>query len=199
MPVPSADVDATAAAHARLHSRLAGLTDELARRPSLLPDWTVGHVITHVARNADSVVRRLRAAAEGRLVPQYEGGAQGRARDIEAGAGRAAADLLADLHAADDALDALYPRLPDEVWDRTVLTGAGDEVSVPQAVFGRWREVEVHHVDLGLGYAVADWPAQLVARWLPALLERLPERADAEGLVAWLIGRGPAPALGPWG
>ena len=28
--------------------------------------------------------------------------------------------------------------------------------------FARWREVEVHRVDLGLGYEPEDWPAEYV-------------------------------------
>jgi maleylpyruvate isomerase len=66
-------------------------------------------------------------------------------------------------------------------------------------VFSRWREVEVHHVDLGLGYEPTDWPAELVARWLPTVVRELPDRTDPTALLAWALGRGPAPALGPWG
>ena len=79
---------------------IADLSDEAAARPSLLPGWTIGHLVTHLARNADSVVRRLSAAADGELVTQYEGGPPARSRDIEAGAGRPAAELLRDLQAA---------------------------------------------------------------------------------------------------
>ena len=55
--------------------------------PSLLPGWTRGHVLTHIARNADSFVRVLEAARRGEVVTQYEGGVDGRNADIEAGAG----------------------------------------------------------------------------------------------------------------
>ena len=198
MPRPTADIAATAASHARLHATLAGLTDELARRPSLLPDWTVGHVVAHLARNADSVTRRLRAAADGRLVPQYEGGRDGRAREIDEAAHRPAAELLDDLHTADAALESLYDQLPDEAWERPVLTLTGEQTPAPEIVFHRWREVETHHVDLGLGYEVTDWPDELVARWLPILLDRLPRRAEPKALAGWLVDRAPAPALGPW-
>jgi len=47
--------------HARLHRTAAQADDATMRRPSRLPSWTVGHVLTHLARNADSVVRRLEA------------------------------------------------------------------------------------------------------------------------------------------
>jgi maleylpyruvate isomerase len=198
MPKPQDVIDATAAAHARLHTALAGLTDETARQPSRLPGWSVGHVVTHLARNADSVVRRLDGAAAGTLLSQYEGGREGRARDIEDGAGRPAAELLDDLHSADAALDRCYAGLPDEVWERPVLDNKGNEMSIGDMAFHRWREVETHHVDLGLGYSVLDWPDELTARWLPMLMTKLPDRASRQELVGWLIDRAPAPELGNW-
>lgn len=198
MPTPQAEIAATTAAHARLHAALAGLTDEIAAGPSLLPDWTVGHVLTHLARNADSVVRRLSAAAGGELVTQYAGGWAARVRDIDAGAGRPAAELLADLVSADAAVDALFAALPEAVWDAPALVGSGDEVVASYLAFSRWREVETHHVDLGLGYTASDWPIELVDRWLPALLDGLPGRCDPRLLMAWALGRGPAPELAGW-
>ena len=131
-------------------------------------------------------------------MPQYEGGREGRAREIDEAAHRAAAELLDDLHTADAALESLYAELPDDVWDRPVLNITGEQTLAPEIVFHRWREVETHHVDLGLGYRVSDWPDELVARWLPILLDRLPSRADPQALAGWLVDRAPAPELGPW-
>lgn len=196
MPEPFEDIAAVAAAHARLHRTLDGLTDEEARGPSLLPDWSVGHLITHIARNADSVVRRVSAALDGELVAQYEHGAAGRASDIEAGAGRPATELLADLHASDGRLDALLESAPATLWDGELMAGPKDVVPAPEVVFHRWREVEIHHVDLGMSYSPEDWPDRLVTRWLPALAAQLPERADPRALMAWVLGRGSAPELG---
>jgi uncharacterized protein (TIGR03083 family) len=76
-------VTGCAGAHQRLLAGLAELTDDDARRPSLLPGWTVGHVLTHLARNADGNVRMLDAANRGEVVAMYEGGMDGRAADIE--------------------------------------------------------------------------------------------------------------------
>ena len=73
---------------------LEGLTDEEARRPSSLEGWTVGHLLTHIARNGDSVVRRLEGATRGEVLDQYMGGVDGRASEIEAGAGRPASQGL---------------------------------------------------------------------------------------------------------
>jgi maleylpyruvate isomerase len=194
------DIAACAVSHARLLAAVEGLSDDDARAASLLPGWTVGHVLTHLARNADSVVRRLVAAVEHRQVTQYEGGAEGRAAAIEAGAGRPAKELLADLLDACTAVDDLLPVVGEEVWDREVLAGNGPAtVPASRLVYSRWREVEVHHVDLGRGYRPADWPPELVQRMLPELLETLPDRSDGAALLAWASGRGPAPELAPWG
>jgi maleylpyruvate isomerase len=198
--VPAEEIEGVRAAHARLHDTLAGLDDATARRPSRLPGWTVGHVVTHLARNADSVVRRLAAAADDRLIEQYDGGDDGRNAAIEAGSGRPAPALLADLTGADAALDALLGALPAEVWDRPVLRSgpAGGTVPAARLAFSRWREVEVHHVDLGLGYEPDRWPAGLVERMLPDLLAGLPDRAGRSALAGWATDRGPAPLLSPW-
>ena len=48
-------------------------TDFDPSRPSLLPGWTIGHVVTHLARNADPVTGMLRAAADGMVGAQWGG------------------------------------------------------------------------------------------------------------------------------
>lgn len=198
MPVPTLELAGCRAAHAVLDAAIAHLADDDVRRPSRLPDWTVGHVLTHIARNADSVVRRIEGAARGEVLSQYEGGFEGRAAEIEAGAGRSAAELIADVAASSARCDAACAAVAAEVWDRPTVGVGGDESPASFMAFSRWREVEVHHVDLGLGYSTDQWPADLVALWLPQLLEGLPDRADHGALLGWLIGRGDAPALGPW-
>jgi maleylpyruvate isomerase len=196
---PLAEVAGVARAQAALAETIDGLTDDVSRRPSLLPGWTVGHVLTHLARNADSVVRRLGGAAAGTVVDQYPGGADGRARDIEAGAGRPAAELVADVLGTNAAVDAALAAFPAEAWERLTRSVGGAEVPARAVVFSRWREVEVHHADLGLGHGPADWPDDLVERWLPHAQEQFLRGADQRELLAWLVGRGPAPRLAPWG
>lgn len=169
----------------------------------MLPGWTVGHVVTHLARNADSVVRRLSAVIDGRVVEQYEGGPAGRVAEIEAGAHRSADELFADLVRADDAVEARWLEVPDEAWERPFAApnSMAEFQQRPTSFlpFTRWREVEIHHVDLGLGYGFADWPQTLVDRWLPSLIESLPSRTDQRQLMAWALGREAPPSLLPWG
>ena len=72
------------------------------RAPSRLEGWTVGHVLTHLARNADSHTRMLDAAWHGEAVEQYAGGRQERAGAI-AGRRRTGqrCELRDDVHALD--------------------------------------------------------------------------------------------------
>ena len=85
--------------HARLLAAVRPLTDSDVRRPSRLPNWTIGHVLTHLARNADGHVRRLDGALRGENLARYPGGTVQRDTDIEHGARRSAADIVADLDA----------------------------------------------------------------------------------------------------
>jgi len=196
--VPTEEIEGCRRAHRVLLDALGGLTDDQARSPSLLPDWTVGHVLTHLARNADSCTRRVEGAVRGEIADQYPGGYAARASDIAAGSGRSASALVADVRESAFRLETAWLSAPAEAWDRPGRDLSGAEQPVSVIPLRRWREVEVHHVDLGLGFTPADWSEDLVARWLPRLLERLAHRTDERSLLAWMIDRGPAPALGPW-
>ena len=198
MAVPTNLIEGVRGSHMRLHSTVRRVDDRTARSPSRLPGWTVGHVLTHLARNADSVVRRLRAAADGHPVQQYAGGIAGRDAEIAAGAGRPGDELVADLVAADEAVDQFLAAAPPSIWDLTIPGPDGRQVRPDRIVFSRWREIEVHHVDLGLGHEPADWPPPLVALMLPGLLDDLADRATPTALAAWAMDRAPAPDLRPW-
>jgi maleylpyruvate isomerase len=191
------------AAHARLLAALDGLDDATAAGPSLLPGWSVGHVLTHLARQADGHVRMLEAAAAGEVADQYDGGPEGRAAEIEAGAGRSAAELVADLAAATRRLEAAWDRTDAAVWAHGFGRGTfGDLQPCADLPFRRWREVEVHHADLGLDFDPAQWSATFVDAELPRGLAALPCRLsldDRRQLLAWVLGRVTVPPdLPPW-
>jgi maleylpyruvate isomerase len=191
------------AAHARLLATLEGLDDATAAGPSQLPGWSVGHVLSHLARQADAHVRMLDAAAAGEVADQYDGGPAGRAADIEAGAGRRADELVADLAAAIERLEAAWDRTDAAVWAHGFGRGTfGDLQPCADLPFRRWREVEVHHADLGLSFGPPHWSPTFVDTELPRSLAALPARLpleDRRQLLAWLLGRAPAPPdLPPW-
>jgi len=189
-------VEGCVAAQGALLEDIADVDDDVVRRPSLLPGWTIGHVLTHVARNADSVVWRLEGAARGELRDQYPGGVEQRAGDIEAGAARPAAELVHDVERSSNAVERLVADLPLEAWDAPSRTSRGVVETSRDVVLSRWREVVVHHGDIGLG--PVPFPPALVEVWLPRELPRLAERSDPAELLAWVIGRGEPPVLTPW-
>ena len=192
------------AAHSRLLTTVRGLTNEQARSRSRLPGWTVGHVLTHIARNADGHARRLDAALRGENLPRYPGGTAQRNSEIAGGAERAAAEIVADLSAAQARLDQVWERSVAAGWPHRELLGS-DQWPTIASPSRRLREVEMHHVDLGMGYEPSEWPAEYVSWELPLILATVPDRVeraeDMRHLVAWLSGRARVPgpiALKPW-
>lgn len=195
-----------ARSHARLLDVVARVGDTTARRPSLLPGWTVGHLITHLARNADSHTGMFEAAAEGRAAAQYPGGLAQRDGGIEAGAHRPADLLLADLAGAVGRLERAWDATHVDIWRGGVgLTAARGATSLADLVFLRWREAEVHLVDLGLSdleladLGGAGWndlsPAYVEAEWAWST-RLLPERLPAEVTVQLTPGDRPSRAVG---
>jgi maleylpyruvate isomerase len=200
---PAVAVAACRSAHERLIVTAEAMTDDVARAPSRLPDWTVGHVLTHIARNADGHTRRLSGALRGEDLPRYPGGMAERDKAIEDGAGRPAKELIADV------IDSA--RRLEEVWDRCAAAGwpnghflGTDRFMITGSPLRRLREVEIHHVDLGLGYEPGDWSDVYLDWELAHALKRLPQRLsgpDSRRLLAWLTGRAAVPTgidLEPW-
>jgi maleylpyruvate isomerase len=204
------------AAHASLLGDIGALDDTAARASSLLPGWSRGHVLTHVARNADSTTRIFRGAQQGDVVDQYPGGSEQRSGDIDAGAGRSAAELIDDVTTACGGLEAAWDDTDDDVWEHgRGRSRGGGEIALAEWVLGRWREVEVHHADLDVGFGWADWSSALVREELRRAVMRyradqpmgateLPAAALAlrpKERLAWLFGRTrPAglPEAPPW-
>lgn len=191
-------------AQARLLHRVAALTDEDIRLQSLLPGWTVGHVLTHLARNADAHTRRLSGALNGRDVPKYASGQSQRETEIKEGASRPAVEIIGDLTDSLSQLEEVFIQSSAAGWPHGHFMGGG-HYGVAGCPAHRLREVEMHHVDLGLGYMPSDWPAEYVAWDLPVLLATVPERlasmTEQREFMAWLAGRGSLPSrtrLSPW-
>ncbi|WP_051836261.1 maleylpyruvate isomerase family mycothiol-dependent enzyme [Streptomyces sp. NRRL WC-3742] len=140
-------------ATARLLSTVAGLAPEAVAEPSALPGWTRGHVLAHLARNADSLVNLL----EG--LPQYasDGARDG---DIERDAPRPLEVHLADLRDSHARLAAKASSTTAEAWGREVRHRTGYLFPAHEIPMKRLLEVEYHHVDLAAGYTPAQWPEE---------------------------------------
>ena len=211
MLIPERDIARVADAHERLSVALEAITDERVRRPSLLPGWTVGHVLTHLARNADSHVRRVDAARRGVMADQYDGGFAGREAEIIVGATRSAAEIVEDVRRSAEGVVAAWRTVPADAWANRTRDVSGRERPLFELPSRRWQEVEVHLVDLDVGVSCRDWPEDFVIEWLPRTRERTwaqplevdqPAFDDPRDELAWLYGRlrgGGLPELPPWG
>lgn len=207
------DVRGATAAHAALLAALQSLADEKARSASLLPDWTVGHVLTHIARNADGFLLMVEAANRGEVGFQYPGGLEQRNGDIETGAARSAVDLVADVATACARLEAAWAATGPMGWEGTGQTLVGP-VPINVLPFRRWRETIVHHADCGLtSEGWREWSTeyvrleleQMTMLWAsrkPMGMTTLPTEAlavDDHHRLAWLMGRAAIEGLAPAG
>jgi maleylpyruvate isomerase len=168
---------------------LSDLGDVDVTQPSLLPNWTVGHVLTHIARNADGCRNMLYGGA------MYPGGVPQRNGDIEAGAVRSFAEQVAHIRSTSDDFERTCSALTDEQWAGEA-SGPFGVITVESVPLRRWREVEVHRLDLGLGYTWQDLPDAWVAADLPVRRSAFgqPIPADVAALgnraeLAWLFSR----------
>jgi maleylpyruvate isomerase len=184
------------AATDRLLAASGALTDGQVREPSLLPGWTRGHVLSHIARNADGLGNLLRWARTGTQMPMYAS-QQAREADIEAGAGRDAAELAADVRNSAAEFAERAASLPAAAWTLPVKALRGGMFPASGILERRLSEVEIHHVDLGTGYQPADWPAEFVADALPRVAGSFCGRQDAPSCRILPDGRGEGFWIGP--
>ncbi|MFI7351071.1 maleylpyruvate isomerase family mycothiol-dependent enzyme [Streptomyces sp. NPDC049936] len=159
---------------------LTGAADAALDEPSALPGWTRGHVVAHVAANADALGNLVHWAATGEETPMYASPGD-RAAGIEKGALLSAAELRAWLRDSARRLESAMDALGAGQWRAPVVTAQGRTVPATELPWMRSREVCVHAVDLDTGVSFADLPA----RFLTALCEDVVGKRAA----------GPGPAL----
>ncbi|MGD9481775.1 maleylpyruvate isomerase family mycothiol-dependent enzyme [Streptomyces sp. TRM70308] len=184
--------DTLLAAAARLApADAAGAAQEAAvtTAPSALPGWSRGHVLTHLARNADALVNVL----EGR--PMYAS-AEARDADIERGAARPLGEQLDDVRETAERLDRAFARYRGEEWQREVELRNGVRDRAAAIPFRRQVEIELHHLDLDAGRTLDELPAEFTGRLIAYLAKRFTgnsevpatELRDADGRT-WRTGR----------
>jgi maleylpyruvate isomerase len=211
--------DAVAQAHRRLLQVIAHLTDAQVAEPSLLPGWTRGHVLAHLADAARARSRVVEHASRGELVDMWAPGE--RDAIIEATAGRSAAEHRVATAEHSDRLDRAWAGVED--WSPPTDPAVVDPVP---AVFTRWRELWIHMIDLDLGVRPTEWSVEFSCHTIDILQPRLPDDVSVRAtdvqrtwgsgtevtggvrdLAAWLAGRvpdellvsaAPLPVLGPW-
>ena len=182
-----------ASAQVRLRADAAALDDAAVREATGLPGWTRGHGLTHLGDLARAFARQARYAAQGRTVEVYDGGRPGRAASIERGAGRSAAELREALADGLTQLAESWAALRPTDW---ALPCAYRDADLLATQLCWWREVHIHHVDLGTGYHPQEWGDALGEHIVGYRLRRLPatrttvRRAGDTGR-RWQYGEGP--------
>ncbi len=174
MRSPATEIEAVCRATRQVLRAVDDLTDDQAAAPSRLPGWTRAEVITHLARNADGLRAMVEAAARNEVGAMYRS-VEARAEAIAAGRAARPAVLRADLRGAHDRLVEAWHGLPAAGWDR--VGRASVSRTMREFVWMRRREVEVHHVDLDLGYESSDWPVGFVAGALDEIFASFAQRA----------------------
>ena len=193
------------------------VTDEQWAAPSRLPGWSRGHLGTHLARQADGMGRLVEGAASG--VPQsMYASPEVRTAEIEDGAERTGLELQTDLDTSAERLTEAFERLDHADadgagWSAAVELRGGLVVPARLLPLGRLFEVEIHHVDLDIGYEVEDIEpdaAEWLMEWVGFRARVRDEFPRVElhtesgftttiGLVGpGVVVHGPAPALVGW-
>lgn len=195
----------------RLEDATGALKPEAVHEPSTLPGWTRGHIITHIARNADALVNLLAWARTGDPTPMYATPEQ-RNADIEAGAGRDLDSQLADLRESGKRFAEAATALTPEAWSARVKSALGRDIPAAEVPWMRVREVWIHQVDLDVGIGIEVLPdsvaAELirdVAGWMSPKLDRgVTLRPDGHpevrlgGAEPVATAAGPAPLIAGW-
>ncbi|MFE9309240.1 maleylpyruvate isomerase family mycothiol-dependent enzyme [Streptomyces sp. NPDC088353] len=185
---------------------VAGLGEAGFPAPSVLPEWTRGHLVAHVAANADALCNLVHWAATGEETPMYASAGE-RAAGIAKGSTLPADELRSWLTGSAHRLAEGLDGLTDEQWQHEVVTAQGRTVPATELPWMRAREVCVHAVDLGTGVVTfADLPKGFLTALVAEIsakrgLTELPDGPLPE-VAAWLAGRphslADAPELGPW-
>ncbi len=223
------DLSDVVASTDKLIERVASFDDERKTQPSRLPNWSSGHVLAHIALNAEAFILVATSRRQGDLGVMYQHGGDGRNADIAELAAKPAATILSRLRASADAFE--------DAWSEPVPEGpctpaiGGPEFPASSVLLRRLREVEAHGVDISDDLMrPSDWSDRYVDIDLPlqwqgvsarlaegrgvAITDELSQTWNAGGgevvhtdlsrreTLAWVIDRGPfanLPNLESWG
>ena len=155
------------------------------QQPSALAGWTIANVLSHLWYGAVASLRMTRQVIDGHAeVDFYPGGADEREASIRSGDGYSREELVQRLQQTSSQLTDAWKRLDQSDWQRTFVEPRLGPIALTRLVILRLTELEVHHTDLGAGYAHNQWDPTFVAYSLPLRVAWLPRhhrvRADAD-------------------
>ncbi len=172
-PTPERLAAATADLTATVLRATDGMAEGDQQAPSRCAGWTRGHVLTHLARNADGLGRMIRACVDGSGETMYPSAAA-REAEIDAGATRPLGRIREDLAGSCDALATQLARLaPEHDEIRVERVPGGPTFRAGSIPFLRVRELAYHLVDLDLGHHFRDLDPELVRAFLADEVARL--------------------------
>jgi len=150
-------VNEVATAEALVAKYVSDLRNEEIAADSLLPDWSRGHVLSHLANNARGLSNLVEWALTGVQKDMYVSVEQ-RGIDIENGAKRPGSEIIADFLEQSKVFASNLDRLmAGPILSEEIVLGNGSRVHPHEMTTLRERELLVHLVDLGLGYKANDW------------------------------------------
>lgn len=210
-PIDTRFIDDCVAGCAASHQRLLAIldaisedeTDDWFTAASELPKWTRAHVLAHLALNAESHAHLFAEASRGVQGEQYPGGAKARAQGVASAADLTPRELVNRVRKSIYGLEAAWARSDASAWLGSGTNVVGTVMPITDLPLFRWREVEVHTSDLGIGRTFAQWDPLYVRFDLPRMVMRYTSRSPMgmstlpqEALVlpeserlAWLMGR----------
>lgn len=205
-----------AGAEALVAQYVENLSNDEVAADSLLPNWSRGHVLSHLANNARGLSNLIEWALTGIQKDMYVSVEQ-RGIDIENDAKRPGNEIIADFLEQSKVFEANLDRLmTGPILSEEIVLGNGSHVHPHEMTTLRERELLVHLVDLDLGYKANDWTLDWSIKTLKSVSAgkrkesvkfRLLIAGDhtwtmdqngmtdifgtPQGLAAWLMGREP--------
>ena len=182
-------------ANQRLVRTVDGLADDEYAVPTALTGWTRAHVVAHLVLNGEGLTAALRGVVEAKRVPMYRS-QEARDGDIDELAGAAPEELRERLLASCTDLEGALAAVPDVSSQVSIERVPGGRVfAVADVPWMRYREVEIHHADLGAGYDRSAWTPEFCAHVLDTMRTRgvadtrfSVEPTDLDGV--WQYGEG---------
>ncbi len=115
--------------------------------PTLLPEWSVAHLLAHLDRNAHALGNLLTWARTGVPTPMYAS-PEDRAEGIARGALLPLATLIERVTESSALLVAEMAGLDPLHWSAQVVSAQGRAITLAEVPWMRSREVWIHSVDL---------------------------------------------------
>jgi maleylpyruvate isomerase len=161
-----------------LEAAAASLDEAALQAPTNLDGWTRGHILGHVARNADALGNLLTWARTGVETPMYPS-TQARSDGIDTTAGNPLAVQRRDVRESAARLAQAALALPEQRRSFEVRSAQGRPIAALEVPWMRNRELWLHHVDLDMGFTIDDVPAEVAELLVTEVADWMSSRIDA--------------------